>query len=1120
LINNKKFCPGRQTKTEFTLFLKNLDILGFKSFADRTHVAFADGITALLGPNGCGKSNVVDAIKWVLGEQASRAMRAEKMEDVIFNGTENRKPLNVAEVTLTLANDAGLLPIDMPEIEIKRRLYRSGESEYFINSAPVRLKEVRELFWDTGVGKAAYSVMEQGKIDQILSSKPDERRYLFEEAAGITRYKVRGAEAERNLAKTEENMRQVEGVLGEVKHSYDTLKIQSEKTIKFRALREDIFQLELDIQLLRLKQFKYERDERKETLNKRSVDRDRIREEMEKASKSLEENMDEVNSMETTLVEYQKNIYGLAVEKNAREKEVKLFAEQRAESKAKIEQNEGRERAIGIKIDELIEDAEEQDGVVRDLRKKVADIEDNIRSFEESIQIAATRIGDNEAQVRRIEEEIRRIEQEQAGYEKDLEAITDDIVAALDAGLKEAGYSAAERRNNEAALAETLGRIKTLLTGRENLIRDLSAYVERAAADRGGGNGPAPAELKHIAQSLAAFLAEVSGDTGKALELFESYRKSTPSFIDDFLAPEGIITKKRSLDAKIRAAKDGIEERREKIRILLGDNADLGVKINEYRATLQDLRINRAQMSAQAQSAEEQARLIRRELAGQEGLLKNVQDELFLDRKRFEEINERIADAESELADIERKGKQLTADLEKLEKDIAKRNGDVAGKQAAIKKRMEELSKIQEGLEKIHLELVQSETEIKNIQDNFRETHSRDLMEFEERIFTITTPTPELREKLAAARSALRDLGSVNLMAPEEFAEVKERHDFLTTQLADLEKGRKDLENLTAEIRAESSELFLSTYNKIKKNFHNMFRRLFGGGRAELRLSDTNHVLESGIEIYAQPPGKKLENINLLSGGERSMTAVALLFATYMVKPSPFCLLDEIDAALDEQNVNRFVQLLREFGSTSQFIVITHNKKTVTGASTLLGVTMEESGITKVISVRLENEESGRAAAVAIEQEGWEEEEVEAEEGRELPIGVDDPALVSEAELRPIRAGHTGSSHPAAAEGDHAGNSGLAVVGSKAGEAEDAPAETGEAVEGGHAAVEAEAPEEAATETSETAESDHAAEAGPMEAAAGDAADPEETPIETGEAAGDADPADEKTEAGEAESCP
>jgi chromosome segregation protein len=240
-------------------------------------------------------------------------------------------------------------------------------------------------------------------------------------------------------------------------------------------------------------------------------------------------------------------------------------------------------------------------------------------------------------------------------------------------------------------------------------------------------------------------------------------------------------------------------------------------------------------------------------------------------------------------------------------------------------------------------------------------------------------------------------------MAPEEFAETKERYDFLFNQLADLARARDDLANITAEIRAESSRLFLKTYNRVKKNFHNMFRRLFGGGRAELRLSDPNHVLESGIEIYAQPPGKKLENINLLSGGERSMTAVALLFATYLVKPSPFCLLDEIDAALDEANVNRFVQVLREFGGASQFIIITHNKKTVIGAGTLLGVTMEESGVTKVISVRLENEESARRSAPPPPAEPFEEEDIEEEQGQELPLGIDDPALVSEADLHPIR---------------------------------------------------------------------------------------------------------------------
>ncbi|MDR1863081.1 MAG: AAA family ATPase [Treponema sp.] len=989
------------------MFLKSLDIYGFKSFADKTRVEFADGITALLGPNGCGKSNVVDAVKWALGEQASRAMRAEKMEDVIFNGTENRKALNVAEVVLTLANDAGLLPLDMPEIEIKRRLYRSGESEYFINSAPVRLKEVRELFWDTGVGKAAYSVMEQGKIDQILSSKPEERRYLFEEAAGITRYKIKGADTARKLEKTEENMRQVEGILGEVKRSYDTLKIQSEKTLKHRALKDEIFENELNIQLLRLKQFRYDRDERGENLRRRTAERDAIKAEMEAANKALEENMDLVNSLEARLAEYQKSIYGLAVEKNAREKEIRLLQEQRQDTRTKIEAGESRERSAGVKIEELKDDAAEQDDVVRDLRKKVIDIEENITSFEENIRLASSRIGENEGAVRRAEEEIRSLDEARGGREKELEAITDDIVTALDAGLKEAGYSAAERRNGESALNETLTLLKTILSGREKLAGDLARAAE---------GGVSLEELRRLAENLSAALAEAAGHADKALALFEAYRKSTPSFIDDFLAPQGIITKKRNLDAQIRVCRDGVRDKRELIGKLRKNSDDLNGKIDEYRATLEDLRVNRMKMATQAQAAEEQARLIRRELAGQENLLKTIRDELFLDRKRHEEIEERVAGAEEEAAEIERKGKQLTADLENLEKDILKKSGDVAGKQEAIKKRVSELARVQEAMEKIHLDLVQAETEIKNIQDNFRETHSRDLLEFEERIFTITTPPGELRERLAAGRQALRDLGSVNFAAPEEFAETKERYDFLSGQLADLAKAREDLETLTAEIRAESSELFIEAYNKIKKNFHNMFRRLFGGGRAELRLQDNNHVLESGIEIFAQPPGKKLENITLLSGGEKSMTAVALLFATYMVRPSPFCLLDEIDAALDEQNVTRFVQVLREFGSSSQFIVITHNKKTVTCADTLLGVTMEESGITKMISMRLKNsgvpegsaEEGGREPEPP-QQELWgkgaafEEEEVEAEEGRELPPGVDDPSKVSEADLRPIR---------------------------------------------------------------------------------------------------------------------
>ena len=364
------------------MFLKSLDIFGFKSFADRTHIEFADGITALLGPNGCGKSNVVDAVKWVLGEQGAKNMRAEKMEDVIFNGTMTRKPLNVAEVTLTISNEQGLLPLDLSEITIKRRLFRSGEAEYWINGTQAKLKDVRELFWDTGVGKAAYSVMEQGKIDQILSSKPEDRRYIFEEAAGITRFKVRRAEAERKLERTQENMRQVEGILGEVKRSYDALKVQAEQTIHYRELKDKIFNLELDIQLLRLKNFVQNKNNRTYDIQKAEKERAAVKAEIDEINSQLEHHLDEVNDMQEKIVNIQKEVYGLAVEKNGKESQVKLLNERESEVKQKLNQLEGRKAAVEERIETLKDDADSQEASLHDLNKRLSEIARNIASFE------------------------------------------------------------------------------------------------------------------------------------------------------------------------------------------------------------------------------------------------------------------------------------------------------------------------------------------------------------------------------------------------------------------------------------------------------------------------------------------------------------------------------------------------------------------------------------------------------------------------------------------------------------------------------------------------------------------------------------------------------------------
>ncbi len=925
------------------MFLKSIELFGFKSFADRSHIEFTEGISALLGPNGCGKSNVVDAIKWVLGEQATKSLRADRMEDVIFNGTENRKALNVAEVTLTLSNDANLLAVDMPEISLKRRLYRSGESEYFINNTPVKLRELRELFFDTGIGKSAYSIMEQGKIDQILSNKPEERRYLFEEAAGITKYKMRGQEAERKLARTEENMRQVEGILNEVRRSYNTLQGQAEKTIQYRKHRDSIFDLEIDIQLLRLKSFMEGQHQQEERLKERETERAALKQEIDTINESVEENLDQVNTMEAKLIDIQKKLYGIGIERGNRESQVRILTERNGEIEGQIATEQNREQAVSGKIASLETELKERRTGLGELQTRLAEVDENIQGFENAVQTAGGRITQNEKLVAQAEKEIQDLEQAREELQDELRTITDDIVTQLDERLKETGYSARQRAALEEKIHEATGGLSIHIAGRAQLVQDALEFQTQ------------PEEVARAARIALDTLGESQTALDRVQELFAEYRKSTPAFLDEFLAPEGIITQKRTIDANLESNRQGVLDRRRQSEAWRTENRELSQKIDEYRKTLEDLRLSKMRMRTQVSNVEDQITRLTGEIQEQHRQRAEYARRVEENKARLLDIQKQIERLEQDKRNLEKQEKDLQAGLGDLEKSISKRNEELVAKEQRLKTRMDQLGKLQSHVEKAQIELTQYTTEIRNLYDNFRDRYSRELSEFEDRVYEIRTPTSELRSRLAQAREQQKALGQVNLMAPEEFAEVKERFDFLGGQLEDLSKAREDLDKVTREIRTESAELFLSTYEKIKKNFHIMFRRLFGGGRAELRLNDQESVLESGVEILAQPPGKKLENIALLSGGERSLTAVALLFATYMVRPSPFCILDEIDAALDEQNVGRFVAMLQEFSTKSQFIIITHNKKTVAGSQTLLGVTMEESGISKVISIRLDN---------------------------------------------------------------------------------------------------------------------------------------------------------------------
>ena len=954
------------------MFLKSLDIFGFKSFADKTHIDFAEGITALLGPNGCGKSNVVDAIKWVLAERNSKNLRAEKMEDVIFNGTERRPALNTAEVTLTIANDKGLLPLDEEEIAITRRLYRSGDQEYFINRRPAGPTEIRRLFMDTGVGKAAYSVMEQGKIDQILSSKPEDRRYLFEEAAGISRSKAEVAEAERELERTRQNMTQIEIAMGEIKRQYDTLKVQSEKTIKYRQFKEQIYNYELDLTLLRLKNFVTDKARHEEELKRVQEKRDKVRQEIEDINNTISENMDKVKAMQDDLYNKQASLLAIGQEKNGKLELIKQQNQQALLMKEKLNSLEGRCAAIQERIDTVQEEIDENNAVLHEKNKQLTDIKNNIASFKQNIETSSSQITDNDRKADSLRAQISELEEERVELQKELAAITEDIVSMLDSKLKDAGFSESALRLAKEELEQNFAKLKIFLDGRKNIFSDYAARKLNAE------------EAGKTAQEAVEAFEEAGRQMSDVEAALKKYQDASPAFITEFLSPEGIMTKKRGIDEKINQNRTKVDDINNQIKELHSKNSELTAKINEYRETQRKLELNEIQMQEQITASQNQINTLNRQLSGEQSTLRETQDELYVESKRAEEINEQIIQYQDELAEIEYRGKKLADEMNKLDEEIAKANKSVSGKSDTLDKKREEQNKYQEQYERLTLSLNSADNDIRNVKQNFQDQYSRDLMEFEERMYKITTPATELREKLADAKKDFSSLGSVNLMAPEEFNEVKERYERQRTNYEDTQKSLENLTRVSEEIKSKSAEMFLETYNQIKKNFHNMFRRLFNGGRAELKLADPANILQSGIDIYAQPPGKKLENIALLSGGEKTMTAVALLFATYQVRPSPFCLLDEIDAALDDKNVSSFVTALESFASVSQYIVITHNKKTVMGASTMLGITMEESGVSKIIALRLD-EDIKRGSVIDHNQDNFKDEDVPDEEGVVLP---------------------------------------------------------------------------------------------------------------------------------------
>ena len=920
------------------MFLKSVELYGFKSFADRTKFEFSDGITSLLGPNGSGKSNVVDAVKWVLGTQALSTLRASKREDVIFNGTDKRKPMPMCEVILTMNNEEGILNINATEVEVKRRAFRNGDNEYYINREKCLLRNIRDLFMDTGVGKAAYSILEQGKIDQILLMKPEDRRYIFEEASGISRFRQQSEEAARKLQKTDENMAQVEIMFKDAERQYNSRKVQLDKVLKHRELSAQRESLEVDLQLSYVQSLTKLKDLRQSELDALIQEQSTIESVLNSSRDDLAKQQNEIEELRNRREELTGKIRALDEKLRSFDSSIEIYNERYSDIAQRS--RAAKDKAL------LVQDRMERDKAR--LEEKQADMasarenlrltnESIIRLKEEIVKLESDKVM-HQIDINELNERNEGISAERIQITAQISELANDIANKLEENIKGSGYSSTLRGKAEKDLLQEISKTRKILEERLAFLRNVASVdFDRSVFQEA---------VDQTEESILSQIDEIKG-------LFQEYSGTIPTFLDEFTAPEGTLARKVKLDEALESSYEREAENRNKIADLQAENERLGGVLILKNSDLTDLEKDTIEFKARIESLGSFISELKTGLQQMEFDFTDANTAVQAEESKVNEIIEKIDDLKNSKADTQNlivnlkdELSELNLTLEEKSQEMTRSNSEFQGKFERKQQLAIDIAKGQENIRAL------SEN-IQKLYTDFFDNYQKSLKEFNDH--EITTPVEDLKNELDAVKKKIEGLGFINYMAEDEFNEAKRNYDFLSKNLEDLTKAKNDLEEVIAEIRRRSEQMFMETYGQIAVNFQEMFTTLFGGGKAELVLTDEENILESGIDIKAQPPGKKMLQLGLLSGGERSMTAVALLFATYMVKPSPFCILDEIDAALDAHNVGAFMRVLDKFNQKSQFIIITHNKGTVMGSDCLLGVTQQESGVSKMIGYRIED---------------------------------------------------------------------------------------------------------------------------------------------------------------------
>ncbi|NOU68422.1 chromosome segregation protein SMC [Paenibacillus sp. LMG 31461] len=1191
------------------MFLKRIELSGFKSFADRTELEFVRGITAVVGPNGSGKSNISDGIRWVLGEQSAKSLRGGKMEDVIFAGSDARRAVNYGEVSLTLDNSSQSLPLDFNEVTVTRRVHRNGDSEYLINKQPCRLKDITELFMDTGIGKEAYSIIGQGRIEEILSTKSEDRRGIFEEASGIVKYKSRKREAEKKLNDTEQNLLRIHDLVSELEDQVEPLRDQAEKAIRFKELKETLKSSEISMYVHQIDQIYVAWNDATQLLAKLTKEQTELSTIVSQHDAHLEKHRWETRRLEEELEKLQESLLGLSEEfekceghgevlkerkKNyvtnhqqlsttiamqeqrkldkeadlseQRDKiihigaqlfefQAKLTAEEQrlqgvsggissspedqlkgelletlnrmAQSRNEIRYAEQQIESIGRRLERLDEErqkwADQRESITRrkqelsaKLQETVGDIEKARQDYVQFTQALKSKQGlldEAQTMVRKWEQKLdalisrRDTMKEMANdYDGFQQGVKEVLKAKTRKDLRGIRGAVAELvkvpANVEVAIETALGgALQNIIVETEADGREAIAFLKRRQMGRATFLPMNVIRGRSISDHESQTLKASKGFVGIAVDLvsFDStytnifssllgnvvvaesledanhiaakaqYRYRVVTLEGDVVNPGGSMTggslQKKStnllgrqrqieeLDAEIATSEGQLSGLRSQSSSLKREITDEMLKVEQLRQLGEQQRITEQQIRAELNPLESESRTVEEQLTldsqDRNALMgertdfgrKKVESEANLAQLQEEEasLQQAIRDAESsrkasesekeelqsqltdlkvkvastsqekqslqdqqrrlqqDLSDVEREIEvnrglltQLESDMATLEQEtvlqIELLNDLKLKKQQCSEsieykraERMDWLQKLEHGENETRTQRIQ----LKQVEENLHQTEVRvtrldvelenllkklaEEYELSYELAKMRYPVPEdilgTQTKVRELKREIASLGDVNLGAIEEYARVSERFEFLSSQKDDLIEAKTTLYQVIREMDLEMSKRFKTTFDAIRSHFGVVFAKLFGGGRADLILSEPENMLDTGIEIVAQPPGKKLQNLQLLSGGERALTAIALLFSIIRVKPVPFCVLDEVEAALDEANVSRFAEYLREFSEMTQFIVVTHRKGTMEEADVLYGVTMQEGGVSKLVSVRLEDEEATMTAS-------------------------------------------------------------------------------------------------------------------------------------------------------------